>query len=314
MTSQKHSNIMYWEGAVTKIGCVSDGIPGGGTVPIVWERTAVEQAIGSLVSMPLNCEWPEDLFSNPAIAFTGHNMRFVIGAVQKVWIDGDYLMCSGIIYKDNFPDVAYMIQNAKDALGFSVECYSKEKQIQDDGYEHVYKVEFTGLTACWQNVAAFKDTFFTQLVACRNKKNNQRVDDNSMTPEEMKALFAEMTKGISEEISKVQASVDQKFTALEEQKKAEDEAKRLEAEKQAEELAKAAENDELAKLKAANEELTAKLEAATKVIPGPTAGQSAVPKDSDVDYNSELDKINKMTCSLEEKVKLRFSLALKAQQ
>jgi hypothetical protein len=306
-TSQKHSNKMMWTGAVTKVGVPSDGTPGGGTVPVVWERSAVEAAVNTMVDMPLNCEYPEDFSSNPALAFTGHNMRFVIGAVQKAWIEGDYLMCSGIIYKDNFPDVAWMISNAKDSLGFSVELYPKEKKIEDDGFEHVYKLEFTGLTTCWSSVAAFEDTFFTQLVATRIK--NKKVDD-TMTPEEMKAMLEGFTQSMTAEIAKVQSSVEAKVSALEEKL----ESEKLEAAKKAEEeklhAAKVAEDEKVAKLEAEKKELEDKLKAAA--IPAPQAVQTAASKVGDVDYTAELSKINQMTCSVSDKVKLRASLALKA--
>ncbi len=296
---------MLWEGAVTKIGVPSDGVPGGGTVCTVWEREAIEASMSTMVNMPLNCEWDDGWFSNPAFALTGHDERFVIGAVNKVWIDGDYLMCSGIIWKDNFPDVAYMIQNAKGALGFSVETYPLEKCMGDDGFEHITSLEFTGLCVCWSEVAAYTDTFITQLVATRQKTKEI---DNDMNEEQLKAMFAEFSKGITEEISKVQASVDQRFA--EEAKKTEEleAAKKLEATKQVEAEA-------VIKLEAANKELADKLaKLQASIIPGPTATQAAAPKDGEgYDAMAELDKINKMTCSVDEKIRLRFMVAANAQ-
>lgn len=283
-TAPTRINEMQWEGAVTKIDTPSDGTPGGGSVPVVFERAAIEANAQSMVNMPLNCEWPDgDWWSNPALAFTGHCERFVIGVVQKVWIDGDYLMCSGIIWKDNYCDVAYMLQNAKDALGFSVEVYPLTSLVQDDGFEHVSQLEFTGLCICWSNVAAFEDTFLTQLVACKKK---QKETDDNMNEEQLKAMFTEFAKGISEQITKVEASVDTKISAM----------------------AKPVDNSEaLAKLEATNAELSAKLEATA--VPAPTATQTATTVLTNVDYGSKLREINASKGTSFDRMKQRFALA-----
>jgi hypothetical protein len=301
-TTPNRINEMKWEGAVTKIGQVSDGIPGGAMYPVIWERSAIEAAMDTLIGMPLNCRWPEEWFSNPAYAFTGHEERFVIGMVQKVWIDGDYLMCSGIIWKDNFPDVAFMITNAKESLGFSVECYGKNKTVQDE-IEHVYEMEFTGLTMAWSNICAFEDTFITQLVACRKNKNKSE-DDVDMTPEEMKAMLETFTQGITATIAEVKTGVEAKMTAMEGKIEA---AKVAIVDPNAEELAKIQATVDA--LKAENEQL----KAAKPAIPAPTAAQTAASK-GDIDFDSERDKINKMTCSNEERMNERFKLSYKAAQ
>lgn len=299
-TTPNRINEMKWEGAVTKIGQVSDGVPGGAMYPVVWERSAVEAAMDTMLNMPLNCEWPEEWYSNPAFAFTAHGDT-IIGVVTKTWIDGDYLMCGGIIWKDTHWDVSFMIQNAKSALGFSVECYVKDRKVEDE-VEHVYEMEFCGLTICWSNIAAFEDTFITLLTACRKNKNKSE-DDVDMTPEEMKAMLDSFTQGITATIAEVRTGVETKITAMEQ---------KIEAAKPA---APAAAPNELEQLKATVETLKTEneqLKAAKPPIPAPTAVQSAAKKDAQDDYQAELDKINKMTCSAEEKMKLRFAVVLKA--
>ena len=297
ISSQKHSNILYWEGAVSKIGCVSNGVPGGADVQVVLDKDAVEASLDSIVGMPLNCMWEGNDY------FTAHNERFVIGSVKNAWIDGDYLMCGGYVYRDNFPDVAMAMQTLKEQLGFSIECYMKQRGIQDDGYDHVTKLEFTGLTVCFQDCAAFNDTFFTKLAA--TIKN--RRDDVEMTKEEMQELLASTMATMKEEL-KAEFTADK----LEATKVAEEKAK---AEKEKLEATKATESEAIAKLEATIAEQKAQLEKLQATIPAPTAVQTAAKKDGDaVDYMGELDKINKMTCSVDEKMKLRFSLALKAQQ
>lgn len=290
---------MIFEGAVTKIDSPSDGVPCGGTVQVVWDRAAVEASMDTMIGMPLNCEWSDDWFSNPAQVFTEHNERFCIGVVQKVWIEGDYLMCAGIIWKDNFPDVAYMIQNARDALGFSVEAYILGKTLGDDQFEHVTSLEFCGVCICWSNIAAFQDTFVTHLAACRNNKNKkEEVDKMEFTKEQLE----EMLRGFMANVeSKISASIEQLKPAAPVVDPV---------------------DEKFAKLEAANAELLAKIEEITKTnpvkvdataIPGPTATQTAVSGFGNKD-REELDKINaSKDMTIDQKAQARFKLAFAAE-
>lgn len=270
-------------------------------------KDCVEESYETMNGMPLNCEWSDEWFSNPAWALIGHDTRFTIGYVTETWIDENKLMAKGIIWQDNYYDVAYMLTNARPALGFSVEANVTYEYKEDKYYSK--SVVFTGLATLWKESAAWGDTQLLSLVANRIN-NSKEKDDVNMTPEEMKAMFLEFSKGLTEEISKVQASVDQKFEALEEQKKAEEAAK-LEAAKKTEDDAAA----ELEKLKAANAELQTKLEAAAKAIPAPTATQTAAPKEGELNVSAEFAKINaSKEMSFDEKLKARFAIALAAQE
>lgn len=278
-TDQKHSNIMQWTGGVSFVDKVSDGVPGGAEFPTLLERQGVETAITTMIDMPLNCQFPDDWFNNPAEAFTAHNVRFVIGHVKKCWIEGNSIMCSGIIYKDNFPDVAFMIQNAKEALGFSIECYILSKEILDE-IEHIKALEFIGLTICWSSLAAFEDTFITKLAATRKRK----VVDN-MTEEQMKEILGTFTKEIGEKISAVEQNVAELKTKI----------------------------DEVDTLKDTVEKMTATKED----IPAPTATQTSqqvVPKDT-MNFTQEFEKINaSKEMSPEEKLNARFKILLQQKQ
>lgn len=309
-TEQSHPNKLKWEGIVCLLDQPSDGVPGGAEGLFVMTKNCVEASYETMNGMPLNCRWDSDWFSSsPEYVLTGHDTQFTIGYVTDTWIDENKLMAKGIIWQDNYYDVAYMLTNARPALGFSVEADVTYEQKDNDDKYYSKSVVFTGLATLWKESAAWSDTQLLSLVANRinSKTKEEKVDDINMTPEEMKALFAECTQGIIEEIAKVQAGVDQRFAELEEQKKAEEVAK-LEA-------AKKTEEDELTKLKATNEELQAKLEAASKVIPAPTAGQSAAPKDGATDVTAEFAKINaSKDMSFDEKLKARFAVALAAQE
>ena len=285
---------MVWKGAVTKVGQPSDGVPCGGVERTVFDTDAVNSALQTMVGMPLNCVFPDDWYSNPAVALTGHDGRFCIGYVKSAWVEGDYLMCEGIIWKDNFADLAYMIQNAKDALGFSVEVYPNKYEIQDDGFCHVTELEFAGLCICWKNVAAFEDTFLTELIAAKKKEGN------TMTEEKMAEMLDAMVEKINASNKEIVSGLEAKVNELSEQ------VEKLNAEKaELEEKLSAAEAEKV--------ELNAKVEAAKANVPAPTAGvpQTPAPKDK-VDFAAKRNEINKMNVSEQEKVQLRYKAYLDA--
>ena len=278
---------MVWAGAVTKVGQPSDGVPCGGEERTVFDKDAVESALQTMVGMPLNAVWPEEWFSNPAYALTGHDSRFCIGYVKRAWIDGDYLMCEGIIWKDNFYDLAYMVQNAQDALGFSVEVYPKSYNVEEDGFCHITELEFAGVCICWKNVAAFEDTFLTQLIAAQRKGNN--LMDEAKFQSMLDAMVEKLSTSQKEAISALEAKVAELNSEME----------RINAENS--ELKSQLEAAEAEKV-----ELNAKLEAAA--IPAPTAGiqQTPVAKDK-VDFSKKREEINAQNLSPEQKIQLRWA-------
>ena len=281
-------NEMVWKGAVTKVGQPSDGVPCGGVERTVFDTDAVNNALSTMVGMPLNCVWPEEWWNNPAYALTGHDGRFCIGYVKSAWIEGDYFMCEGIIWKDNFSDLSYMIQNAKDALGFSVEVYPNKYEIEEDGFCHVKELEFAGLCICWKNVAAFEDTFLTELIAAKRKVGN------TVDFEKMQEMLDAMVEKINASNKEIVAGLEAKVNELSEQ------VEKLNAEKaELEEKLSAAEAEKV--------EMNEKLEAAKANIPAPTAGiqQAPAPKDK-VDFAAKRNEINKMNISEAEKVQLRY--------
>ena len=307
IASQKNPNVMLWSGILSYIDTPSSGIPCGADKPVVLPMDEIMKSYSTLKGTALNAVWEDGFFSNPAESLTGHNERNIIGYIDDVSIDENKLIGSGLIFKSNFPDLSFMVENTFKSLGFSVELTCGMTDTEE--YSVAKDITFSGAALLFSNCAAWDSTQMLSLVA-NKQQNSKEKDDVNMTPEEMKAMFAEFSKGLTEEISKVQASVDQKFEALEKQKEAEEAAK-LEAAKKTEDEAAV----ELEKLKAANAELQAKLEAAAKVIPAPTAGQTAASKDNTVDVNAEFAKINaSKDMSFDDKLKARFAVALAAQE
>jgi hypothetical protein len=208
-----HPNKMMWTGVVTRLGVPSDAAPCGtnGKLLIISQEAAVS-AIDTIVNMPLNCEFGGDFWgSSPEYAMTGHDQQFVIGAISSGTVEVDALVCSGIIWKQNFPDVAFMINNAVDALGFSIEL-DVLRSTEDDTTLTATEIVFTGASTLWKKCAAFESTEFRQLVASRIK--NIKGSDIDMNEEQMKALLDAMFANVKVELSAVQASVEEKVNTV----------------------------------------------------------------------------------------------------
>jgi hypothetical protein len=210
-TTQSHINKMEWTGCVTLLDSPSDGPPGGaGGMCVVFDSVGVTNKCQTMVGMGLNCEWPDGWFAAPEYALTGHDERFKIGYVSDCWVEGNKLMAKGVIWKRDFDDISFMIQNGKDALGFSVECMVDEYKEAEDGNLHVTDMTFTGVALLWKNTAAFEGTQLMELVANRHKKNEKEVD--KMNEEQIKALMegfmAQFSQVVTTAVSAVEAKID----------------------------------------------------------------------------------------------------------
>ena len=297
-SSKNRINELSFTGAITKCGEPSDAAPGGSEVRTVFETTAVEEAIDTLLYMPVNARWPDDWEGNPTMALTGHDERFCVGVIKKAWVENNYVMCSGVLWRDNYGDFCHFLQNAQEAVGFSVEAFPLEHNIGEDEFMHITKVEFSGVCICWKSVAAYADTFISKLVATKNI--NESKGELHLTEEKMQEMLDAMVEKINASNKEIVSGLEAKVNELSEQ------VEKLNAEKaELEEKLSAAEAEKV--------ELNAKIEAAKANVPAPTAGvpQTPAPKDK-VDFAAKRDEINKMNVSAAEKVQLRYKAYLDA--
>jgi len=215
---------MVIEGCITKINQASTGAPmGTDGRRIVFTRESISKCAGTYELMPVNCTFPEDYDWSwrPGIeVFTGHG-DINIGVIQKIWDENDDLMAKIVVWKALFPDISFMTINAKDSLGFSIECTADKTH---DGAEDdfLYVDEFTGLGCAmlFKNTAAFSGTYIRELVASLQKKPNKKVEDN-MNEEQMKALLDTLLASVETKLEAVQSSVEQKVDTIVSEVKAE---------------------------------------------------------------------------------------------
>lgn len=295
VTLSAEPNKMLITGCVATIGKASTGSPCGADGKLVaFTKEAVESCGKSFEGMPLNCTYPDGWFAEGTDLFTNHGTTN-IGYIRKVYPQDDNLMAEIVVWKEKFPDEAYMILNGMNALGFSLEWYATATHEQDDV---VYMDEFEGCGCAilWQNCAAFSDTFIEKLAAAKEKK----VSDVEMTKEEKEALVKEISasvaesmeerlKGIEDTQAELKAAIDKSgdadkaiadMKAAVDKAQAEVDALKEAAEKAAEESQEDAESEDDGK----------QVQASAEEIPAPKAGQGIVPNPN----VGESDKAGKM--------------------
>lgn len=214
---------MVINGCITKIGKASAGAPCGTDGKLaVFTAESIKKCADTFVGMPLNCTYPDGWFADGTDLFTNHG-DMNIGYIRSVEAKDDNLMAEIVVWKDKFPEEAFMIVNGAEALGFSVEWYATQTH-EDE--ENVYMDEFqgAGCAILWKNCAAFSDTFIETLAASRDKKNRS---DKSMNEQEKKEIIDsimagldEKLKGYEEKIDEIKASVEKVKGDVEESVKA----------------------------------------------------------------------------------------------
>lgn len=282
MSAEAHKMIIT--GCITQIGKASTGSPCGAQGKrVVFTPESIEACAQSFVGMPLNCTYPEGWCGEGTDLFTNHG-RVNIGYIREVHAEGENLMAELVVWKEKFPDEAYMILNGVDALGFSVEWYAM-KTHEDEELVYMDEFEGCGCAILWQNCAAFGDTFIERLAAAKEQNRS----DVEMTKEEMKELMAEFQAGVEsamaeklKEIADAQAEIK---ASLESKANAED-VEGIKAEIEAAKSATEEVQGKVEAMEAAKEQEEPEKEpegevepvkAAAEEIPAPKAGQGVVP-------------------------------------
>lgn len=203
LTTEQHPNAMYFTATFARIGTPSDGIPCGADEPVVIDAEEAAKSIKTMNFMGIDCEWNEWW---PEYCMTGHDTRNKIGVVRNAYIEGNELKIDGLIYSKDFSDIAFFIKNATPSLGFSMECLASS-EIQDDNYEHLHDITFTGVAILFKNLAAYEDTYL-DYVASKKKGTNE------LTKEEMEQLMGSFKEAISASQADFEKKMDERFEAF----------------------------------------------------------------------------------------------------
>ena len=203
LTTEQHPNAMYFTATFARIGTPSDGTPCGADNPVVIDAEEANESIKTMNFMGIDCEWSEWW---PEYCMTGHDTRNKIGVVRNAYIEGSELKIDGLIYSKDFSDIAFFIRNATPSLGFSMECLASS-EIQDDNYEHLHDITFTGVAILFKNLAAYEDTYL-DYVASKKKGTHE------LTKEEMEQLVGSLKETINASQADFEKRMDEKFEAF----------------------------------------------------------------------------------------------------
>jgi len=199
-----HINKMPFSGVCAFVDTPSDGSPGGACgSKVVFTKEAVLAALDTFPGMGVNCVW-DGSWADAENVMTGHDDRFKVGVVETASLDGDAVGITGSLWKYDFSDVCFMVKNAKDSLGFSVEVIVNNME-ERDGVIYVTALTFTGVAILYSDLAAFKQTKIAASAA------NRRSD--SMNEEAIRALLAEVRAEI---VAEVTADFEVKLNAVNE--------------------------------------------------------------------------------------------------
>lgn len=201
-TANEHINKMPFSGVCLFADQPSDAIPCGADKPVKFERQAIENALESFTGMGVNCRY--NPWAYPEDALTGHDDHFKIGVVEHAELSADGgVHINGLLWKHDLYEVCFMIQNAKDALGFSVEVFIENMKDEGDCYV-VSDFTFTGVSILYKNLAAFKTT----QIAAQAKK-----ETDLMTKEELDAIVGKIADGFAD-LKASFSAVSEKLDAL----------------------------------------------------------------------------------------------------
>lgn len=207
--SPKHPNKLNFSATVAYVDEPSDKAPCGSNGKLlVLRKEAVEKALSSMDLMAINC--------SAKSGFTEHDPREKVGLVTKSFVEGNALKCNGFFYALDYPDIAYVIKNAVDTMGFSIEA-SIVAYEEDETNVYVTDLIFTGLSAVFAESAAFTKTHIDYLVASANKTEITKENDNDMTPEQIAELMSGM-KAMQDGLAGVQGTIGTMKCSLDEVK------------------------------------------------------------------------------------------------
>lgn len=178
-----HPNAMRFTGTCMFLNTPSDYTPNGVDRPVVLSSDEAEKCASTMNLMGINCDYDPWLF--PDELMMAHNRRNKIGVVEKCWVDGDELKFTGVMYKNDFPDIADFIKKTVDSLGFSVEAMFNLRE--HDDYIEMVDVEFTGVAMLFKNAAAYQNTYIAEIAAKAKGKQMEKQEILQLIDEAIKA-------------------------------------------------------------------------------------------------------------------------------
>lgn len=204
VVNKKHPNKLEFKASICYVDKPSDVAPNGTNGKLlVLTKDGTEKALDSMALMGINCSMESN--------YTQHDPREKVGIVEKAWIDGDLLKCSGFFYAQDYPDIAWFVKNAVNDLGFSIEA-TDIQCTQDETTVYANSFVFTGLCALFAKSAAYTKTCIDYLAA--NKQTKETDKHMEFTKEDLQSMIEAMVTKFEASVAEVKTSVETMVTEV----------------------------------------------------------------------------------------------------
>jgi hypothetical protein len=220
-----HPNKLPFTGTLLIVDEASSRPPNGSDGHrILVPKDVAKKNLESLIGMGLNYQ-PGKLSS--------HQPRHKVGVISKAWIDGNKVMCSGTIWKKDFPDAQRELK--ANGLGMSMELANVLVKNKHDTVWKLVDFHFTGATVLYKNAAAYQKTSLAaasaeleyllggyEMATSKVKtKNKHKSSGNGQLTNLVTLLSSSMTKAIKdglkpfgEKLESISASVEDHGKAI----------------------------------------------------------------------------------------------------
>lgn len=215
MQDADNPDVLPFEAVLGYVDTPTDATPCGGysgySTVLSSENIDIDSLVGSGVNVFWGSWWPED-------NMTAHNPRFKVGVIDEAYLEGTAIKAKGHLWRNDFPDVCEVVENAKDSLGFSVEVYSDGIKL-----DHAEKsatclgVHFTGASILYKSKAAFQKTSIMCSIMGNKKEIDEVNEEVQKALDEQNKAFEEKFGALNETVGKLTAAVE-KLSAKPEEK------------------------------------------------------------------------------------------------
>lgn len=144
---EEHPNASKFEGILLVVDEPSTRPPNGAEGHrILVPKSVAEERKHTLVGMGLNY----------APGLNRHNPTHKVGVIERAWIKGKNLWCSGILWMKDFPDAVAKLRNKE--MGMSMELADVLVEEKNADVWKLIDFDFTGATALLKSAAAYERT------------------------------------------------------------------------------------------------------------------------------------------------------------
>ncbi len=185
---EDHPNKAPFSGILTRVDEPSTRPPNGANSHrVLIPRTVAEQALPSLVGMPIDC----------SLNLKDHDKKNVIGFLDGGLIEGKDLVVTGYLLEKNYPDEVAEIRSKKSQLGMSYEIADVSVEDTEASIWVLSGLVFTGAAILRKDAAAYANT----AIAAQAEEELFMPGEGATIMEELKKIGLKLDAALDEDAS-----------------------------------------------------------------------------------------------------------------